>query len=444
MKRLGEYLIENNICDEPSLEVALIEQSELRSRGVFKPLGSILREAGNISLQDLDKELDRMHLDILSTSSLFKDISIESIKKTLSLVEHKVFPEKTVVFGEGDQPEFFLIVISGEVNVSIKSPDGNENIIAVLKAGDSFGEIALLSDERHTMTATTIGVTSLLILSKKLFHRLCTINPEVSMAFIMGFADRLIQKDAEIVKANKKERAYQQFVSEQDTLSLPELIGQTKVINRLRKKIDAAAQSDLPVLVNGEPGTEKLIVAGNIHKISKDSSAPFLSMDAENPTLEGYGAIPEEDSDTLQLEIAQSSVLFGQEEETFSLFKTRRLGLLQICSQGTVVIKNIDKLTKGIQVKLRNYLLDGIFMAVGGQKPIASSARIIATTTVDIDKLVGEERFDSNLVELLKSNNLTLPPIKKRKSDLRLLVDFIIIMECFKTPDRKLIKVFSP
>ena len=90
------------------------------------------------------------------------------------------------------------------------------------------------------------------------------------MAFIMGFADRLIQKDAEIVKANKKERAYQQFVSEQDTLSLPELIGQTKVINRLRKKIDAAAQSDLPVLVNGEPGTEKLIVAGNIHKISKD------------------------------------------------------------------------------------------------------------------------------------------------------------------------------
>ena len=444
MKKIGHYLIENNICDESLLDSALNDQSELRKNGIFKPLGLVLADSGRISLQDLQKILDRMHLDILSSSLLFKDISLESIKKTVSLAEHKVFPGKTVIFRKGDPPDTFFIVTSGEVNVSIKSSDGNENVLAVLKPGDGFGEIALLTGEPHSTTATTIGTTSLLLLSKKFFHKLCSSNPEVSMAFIRGFANRLMQKDAEIVKANEKERAYQQFVSEQDTLSLPELIGQTRVINQLRKKIETAARNHLPVLVHGEPGTEKLVVAGNIHNESGHSSAPLLSMDAENVVVEGYGAIPEADSGTLQLEMAQSSVLFGYEEGAFSFSKARGLGLLQICRQGTVVVRNIDKLTKGVQEKLYRYLLDGTFMTVGGQTPIASNARIIATTSEDLEKFVSDEKFDNKLLELLTSNSLTVPPIRKRKSDLRLLVDFIIIMECFKTPDRKLIKGISP
>jgi len=444
MKKIGQYLVESNLCDEWLLDNALKDQSELKRNGIFKPLGLVLADSGNISRADLHEALDRMHQDILSASILFKDVSIGSINKLVSFAEHKVFPENAVIFSEGDMPEAFVLVTSGEVKVSSKSTGDDENFITVLKPGDGFGEIALLTGEPHTTTATTIGTTSLLILSKEFFHKLCNADPEVSMAFIRGFANRLMEKDAEIFKANEKERAYQQFVSEQDTLSLPELIGQTRVINQLRKKIEMAAQNHQPVLVYGEPGTEKLVVAGSIHKDSKHSSAPFLSMDADNVAVEGYGAIPEVDSGTLQLEMAQSSILFGYEEGAFSITRARGLGLLQICRQGTVVIRKIDKLTKGVQEKLHRYLLDGTFMTVGGQKPIVSKARIIATTSEDLEKLVSEEKFDSKLLELLKSNSLNVPPIRRRKSDLRLLVDFIIIMECFKTPDRKLIKGISP
>ena len=444
MKKIGHYLIENNLCDESLLDSALKEQIVLKENAVFKPVGSVLADSGNISLQDLNTVLDRMHLDILSSSALFKDISSESIKKTVSYAEHKVFPEKTVIFRKDDQPDTFYIITSGEVHISISNSDGNENVLAVLKAGEGFGEIAMLTGEQHTTTATTAGTASLLIFSKEFFQKFCSLNPEVSMAFIRWFANRLMQKDAEIVRANAKERAYQQFVSEQDTLSLPELIGQTRTINQLRKKINAAAQNVLPVLVQGESGTEKLVVAGNIHKDSVHASAPFLSMDAENVALEGYGAIPDEDSGSLQLEMAQSSVLFGYEEGAFSFSKTRGLGLLQICRQGTVVIQNIDKLTKGVQEKLYSYLIDGVFMTVGGQRTIPSEARIIGTTSEDLDKLTGEGKFDNTLLDLLQSNSMAIPPIKKRKSDLRLLVDFFIIMECFKTPDRKLIKGISP
>jgi len=444
MKRLGQYLIENKVCDELLLNNALEEQSNLKKKGVFKPLGLVLAEKGSISAQDLSWVLDRMHLDILSTSTLFKEISLESIKRTVALAEHKVFPGKTVIFREGDEPDTFFIVTSGEVSISIKNTDGSENTLAVLIPGDGFGEIALLTGEPHTTTATTIGTTSLLILSKKFFNRLCNMSSEISMAFIRGFANRLMQKDAEIVMANEKERAYQQFVSEHDSLSLPELIGQTRVIKQLRKKIEEAALNNQSVVVSGEPGTEKLVVAGNIHKDGENANAPFLSMDAENVTLEGYGAIPEANSGTLQLEMAQSSILFGYEQGSFSFSKTRGLGLLQICREGTVVIQNIDKLTKGVQEKLYDYLDKGTFMTVGGQKTIVSKARIIATTSVDLEKFAEEGRFDSRLLEFLQANSLAVPPIKKRKSDLRLLVDFIIIMECFKTPDRKLIKGVSP
>jgi transcriptional regulator with AAA-type ATPase domain/NAD-dependent dihydropyrimidine dehydrogenase PreA subunit len=444
MKKIGDYLLENNICDESSLESALKEQSELKEKGIFKPLGTVLKDSLTISLHDLDKILSKMHIDILSMSALFQDISKKSIEKTISQAEYKVLPENTAIFNQGEEADSFFVIVSGKVRIFRVSPEGEENNIGHLTSGEGFGEVSLLTGEPHSASATTVEATSLLVLSKNDFNELCKLHSDVSMAFIKGFASRLIKKDAEILKASEKEQAYQQFVSQQDELSLPELIGQTRSINRLRKKIAETAENDQPVLVQGETGTEKLVVAGTIHKSSPNPSTPFLSMDAEDVTIEGYGAIPDADSGSLQLEMAQSSVLFGYEEGAFSFSKARGLGLLQICRQGTVVIENVDKLTKGVQEKLYNYLNTGTFNTVSGQRSISSEARIIATTSVDLKSLAEEEKFNPQLLELLNSNSMKIPPIRKRKSDLRLLVDFIIIMECFKTPDRKIINGMSP
>ncbi len=444
MKRLGSYLIDNKICDESSLNSALEKQKGLKKNSIFKPIGAILAESGCVAAKDLDHALSIMHFERVSASTLFKGISRDAIKKTLSMAEHKVLPENESVYSEGDSADSFFIIVSGRIKVFLKCQDGTDKMLAVLQAGDCFGELSFFTGEPHRTSTETIEPTSLLALSRMHFNKLCTENTEVSMALIKGFASRLLLKDIEIDKASKKEKAYQKFVSEQDELSLPELIGQTRIINQLRERIEKAAFNEKPVLIKGEPGTERLVVAGNIHKISPFASAPFLSMDAENIALEGYGAIVEADSGTLQLEMAQSSILFGYEDKAFSFSKARGLGLLQICRQGSVVIRNIDKLTKGVQEKLLDYLRNGTFLTVGGRNPITSSARIIATTSEDLEAFAEEGRFDRDLLELLQANQLTVPPIKKRKSDLRLLVDFIIIMECFKTPDRKLIKGVSP
>ncbi len=444
MKRLGEYLVENNICDETSLESALKEQAELKSRGISKSLGSVLTDSHAVSSKDLDKVISLMHLNILSSSALFESTSRDVLKKTLSLAKVEEHTEGSVIFAQSETPEHFFIVISGTVKISRTSPEGQENTVAYLKEGEGFGEVSLLTGEPHSASAKTVKETSLLVFTKKDFNSLIESDPDISLALIKGFASRLNRKDEEIVQANEKERAYQQFVSQESELSLPDLIGQTRTINNLRKKIHGAVENDLPILIQGESGTEKLVVAGTIHKNSIRSAEPFLSMDAEDITLEGYGAIPDTDSDTLQLEMVQGSVLFGYEKGAFTFSQSRGLGLLQICRTGTVVIENIDKLTRGVQQKLHDFLRHGTFETIGGQKPIASSARIITTTSMQLAELAEQGLFDTGLLELLKSNDMSIPPIKKRKSDLRLLVDFLIIMECFKTPDRKLIKGITP
>jgi hypothetical protein len=112
MKKIGDYLLENNICDESSLESALEEQLNLKEKGVSKLLGSILTDSASISLKDLDKALSKMHIDILANSALFQNISKESIKKTLSQAEYKVLPGNSDIFNQGEKSDSFFVVIS--------------------------------------------------------------------------------------------------------------------------------------------------------------------------------------------------------------------------------------------------------------------------------------------------------------------------------------------
>ena len=122
MKKIGDYLLENDICDESSLSSALKEQLNLKEKGVSKPLGSILTESSSVSLKNLDKALAKMHIDILAQSALFRDISRESIENTVSQAEYKVVPENSIIFNQGEDADAFFMVISGKIKVSGKKP----------------------------------------------------------------------------------------------------------------------------------------------------------------------------------------------------------------------------------------------------------------------------------------------------------------------------------
>jgi hypothetical protein len=96
MKRLGEYLIENDICDESLLDNALQEQAQLQSKGIFKPLGSVLIDSHDVSQQDIDKAISLMHLNVLSTSG-FRTFQRKHCWKHLTERSFGLY-QKTVLF----------------------------------------------------------------------------------------------------------------------------------------------------------------------------------------------------------------------------------------------------------------------------------------------------------------------------------------------------------
>ncbi len=443
-KRIGDYFLEEKICDPVTIEKALEQQGFLKNNGIFKPLGSIIIEDIGLALKDLDRVLARMHVDVLSTASFFHDIPHESLEKTVSIAEQLVLPEGDIIFNRGDKGDTFFVVISGKVLVYLDMDDGTEQALTTLDAGDGFGEMALLTGELRSTSVKTLEPTSLLVLTKNYFDQICVLCPELSMALVKIMANRVRKGYKDIVSASENEKAYQQIVSKHDELSLPDLIGQTRSINKLREKITEAVEDDRPVLVTGEVGTEKLVVAGAVHKGCQKASTPFLTLDAEEASLDGFGTPSLDSSNLFHLEMAQSSALFGHEKGAFASAETRRLGFLHIGRSGSVVIENIDMLTPGVQKQLLEYLRTGVFQPVGGKLSVPSAARIMATTSLNILELVDDGRFNRELYEIMQVHVLEVPPVRKRKGDLRLIVDFLIIMECFKGQDRKLIKGISP
>ena len=439
-KRIGDYLEDAGMCTRDQILQALSKQNALKEENIHRPLGSILGDELDLTDERMLSSLKLQYLDVLRSSDVFKNSREELLLQFVSKATSQIFPDNSIILRQGDKAEHLFHIVSGEVKVFLTNKHGDDLELATLHAGDCFDEIAFFSQGLHKTSVKTSVSTCLLSISQENFAQLWNDFTEVLVEYVRLLAKRLACDNDALINATNNEKAYQQFLSQQNELSIPDVIGQTRVIINLRKEIADAAAGNNPVLITGEAGTEKLVVAADIHKSSDSASMPFMFMDAEDVSLRGSGSAS---TDAFQLETAQSSTLFGHIRGAFPHAETDRLGLLQICRGGTVVIENIDFLSPAIQENLVHYIKNGEFHPLGSQDTVLSSIRIIGTSTTPIKKLKESGRINRDLAELLERNCLNVPSLRRRKKDLRLLVDFIIIQECFKSPDRRLIKGMS-
>jgi len=439
VRKIGEYLVEENICKQDEVQAALEEQAVLRKEGVFKPLGTVLIDSIGVTVKDLDRCLKKMHIDILAQTSFFDGLSQDILEKTVAIAEQQILPENKVVFEKGDRADTFCIVVSGKVKVYLKSVDDTENILATLFPGDGFGEMALLTGEPRSASIKTLEATSLLLLSKNYFEQLCDLYPEISRAFIKIIASRLSSGNKEILNSAETARAYQHLVSTQTEVSFHPFVGQSKAIKKIINQIAVAAANIDPVLLSSEVGLMKLALAKAIHKDSIYAQGPFLSINAKSAALDSISNIANASTEgNLQLELAQCTSLFGHEQDAMPFVKTKRLGVLQVCHDGTVVIQNIDRLTSNVQEQLHDYLQTGFFKTIGGHTNIPSGARIIATTHKNLEALVKEGKFSKKLFDRLRQQEISIPPLRRRKGDLKEIAQSMI--EHFNGPAGKSVK----
>jgi DNA-binding NtrC family response regulator/polyferredoxin len=425
IKKIGSYLLDSQACDREAVDKALKKQSTLESQGKYKSMGTIMVESGTVAPEDLEKGLSQQWIDMLGAAELFQSLSAEQVRQIAWVAEDRTIPQNTILFSQGDPGETYWLVISGEVRVYRHTSEGTEVELAQLQAEDGFGEMSLLTGEPRSASVETMQASRFLVIHKNDFDQVVRVSPELTVAFAKILADRLTRGNVSLEKASAKERAYQRFVSDYQAGPQFELIGKSRLIDKLREQSRIFAANKKPVLLSGAPGTEKSAVSWHIHKEGGSPEDPFLLVDIKNVNLIRQPEV-QSSTDPLQVELAQDSTLFGHLQGAFSFAKTNRLGLLQVGSGGTVVIDNIESLVPSMQEKLASYLRTGRFLPLGSGEEVSSAVRIICCSAVDLKTMTEKGSFSDDLYGLLAEQTLMVPTLRRRKKDLRLLVDYLV------------------
>ena len=203
------------------------------------------------------------------------------------------------------------------------------------------------------------------------------------------------------------------------------LVGQSPQIEAMRSIISRVAGTDLAVLVLGENGTGKEIVAQSVHYLSGRSDKPFITVNC--------AAIP----DTLA-----ESELFGHEKGAFTDAQEVRQGKFELADQGTLFLDEIGDLSLGSQAKLLRVLEEKVIIRVGGSTPIHTDARVLAATNQNLAEMVREKRFREDLYFRLNVVTIELPSLRDRGDDITLLADYFLDEFCKKA--RRNSPKFSP
>ncbi|MCI0527288.1 MAG: sigma-54 dependent transcriptional regulator, partial [Nitrospira sp.] len=183
--------------------------------------------------------------------------------------------------------------------------------------------------------------------------------------------------------------------------SLREIMGPSDVIGRLISNVNRVAKSNFSVVVLGETGSGKEVVAQAIHKASSRSEAPFIPIDC--------GAIPE----TLL-----ESELFGHEKGAFTGADSQKPGKLEAAREGTLFLDEISNMPLGSQAKLLRALQEKTIYRVGSTKPITVDVRILAASNYDLQNLAVSGSFRLDLFFRLNEFTITVPPLRERKEDI--------------------------
>jgi two-component system NtrC family response regulator len=202
------------------------------------------------------------------------------------------------------------------------------------------------------------------------------------------------------------------------------LVGESEAMKKVYQLIQRVAGTDVTVLVLGENGTGKELVANAIHEAGPRREQPFVPINC--------GAIPEN---------LLESELFGHERGSFTDAHRTKEGKFELADKGTLFLDEIGELPLQLQVKLLRFLQDRRVERIGGRDPIRVDARVIAATNRDLKAMIAESKFREDLFYRLGVITIQVPPLRDRGDDMRLLAEYFL--EFYSRQHKRRLKGFT-
>jgi PAS domain S-box-containing protein len=216
------------------------------------------------------------------------------------------------------------------------------------------------------------------------------------------------KRDEEALRRGELERRYLEEELQTD-YRFEEIIGESRALKRVLKQVETVAREEATVLILGETGTGKELIARAIHELSPRRERTFVKLNCS--------AIP---AGLLESE------LFGHEKGAFTGAISQKIGRLELAHEGTLFLDEIGDLPLELQPKILRALQEREFDRLGGTKTIPVNVRLIAATNRNLAKMVSEHEFRSDLYYRLRVFPIEIPPLRERREDIPVLVNYFV------------------
>jgi len=356
------------------------------------------------------------------------DDILESIEKSMRMLKHGKYLERCALFLLNEEKTHLELYASIDLSTQQKN-------IATYKLGEGATGLAAKSAEPIVIENIHNNINYLNkmgALSTSMISYVAV--PIIQNDGVVGVISANISKDAalnfdEIVRmltilgslSIGSLNVHRKFVKEKEGIQelksyyrdemlsdykFENIIGKSKVMQQIFSMLETVAPSNATILVRGETGTGKELIAAAVHNISPRKNGPFIKLNC--------AAI----SETLL-----ESELFGHEKGAFTDAKEMRKGRFELADGGTLFLDEIGDITPALQVKLLRILQEQEFERVGGTKTIKTNVRLVAATNRNLEEMVKKGEFREDLFYRLNVIPLHLPPLRERYEDIQLLIE---------------------
>ncbi|MBU1567488.1 MAG: sigma 54-interacting transcriptional regulator [Proteobacteria bacterium] len=377
---------------------------------------------------------EKLLLQSLHQAILFKDISANEVEQIITAGQWRIVEQGRHVYLQGENHLHFYIVADGEVELSLSVKGGGQHSVSHVGPGGHFGETSLLTNSCDSLNARALTRTSLLCFDAEAFNSILLANKALQQRLSVALAKRLLvsfRDHAEsLTKINRTRKDSTHnldstFFSEPKILETAEDLSpdsdreirfaESTIARQINKAVQRFSNNLDPVLISGESGTGRRMIAAEIHRASAYKNGPYTEIDIRN-------------IDPVQLEVE----LFGYDQDSPAFSQIAQLGVLKRLQGGTVALYNAEYIEPDCQRQLARLLKKTTSDKVASDIGMPMQSRVILICNDAPGQQDGHNRLLPSLYSLFTNQHFRAAPLREHRRDIPRLVKYYLKRYCLQ------------